>query len=409
MGTGANNTTGHQSLVNGLAFQDFTVTGGLYMNLGGGNDLVQLGFSDGSSGPSFSGININVAAPIPLVQASVIGGTTTTVFNGPDADQVIVWAATSRGAMSINTGNDHDWVFVGAANISGNLSINSGAGADEIDVKGAAIGGSLDIQTYSSLSENDSDTVYFDAQANLLDQSLTRTTTVNGSANIRTGGGDDHLYSTDPNVADLNLFWLGLKAGDLSIDMGGGNDTAFLRNLRVGNNFSLNTGAGADTLMVSQHAIYGEFGVPAAVEGHTFIQMYSSASETDVDTATFTNVGFNNGFTLLTGGGADIVQLNNVSCSSSLYGIAIDTGAGNDRVTLNKVTAADNFFANLGAGDDYLSLTDLYVTKDTSILGGDGYDSLWKYGTFPTSLLMQTGWELLNGRLNITTMGGAKV
>src|SRR5712671_1618743 len=31
MGTGANNTTGHQSLVNGLAFQDFTVTGGLYM------------------------------------------------------------------------------------------------------------------------------------------------------------------------------------------------------------------------------------------------------------------------------------------------------------------------------------------------------------------------------------------
>jgi hypothetical protein len=311
--------------------------------------------------------------------------------------------------MSINTGNDHDWVFVGAANISGNLSINSGAGADEIDVKGAAIGGSLDIQTYSSLSENDSDTVYFDAQANLLDQSLTRTTTVNGSANIRTGGGDDHLYSTDPNVADLNLFWLGLKAGDLSIDMGGGNDTAFLRNLRVGNNFSLNTGAGADTLMVSQHAIYGEFGVPAAVEGHTFIQMYSSASETDVDTATFTNVGFNNGFTLLTGGGADIVQLNNVSCSSSLYGIAIDTGAGNDRVTLNKVTAADNFFANLGAGDDYLSLTDLYVTKDTSILGGDGYDSLWKYGTFPTSLLMQTGWELLNGRLNITTMGGAKV
>ena len=68
-----------------------------------------------------------------------------------------------------------------------------------------------------------------------------------------------------------------------------------------------------------------------------------------------------------------------------------------------------NFYANLGAGDDYLSLTDLYVAKTTSILGGDGYDSLWKYGAFPTSMLTQTGWELLNGRLNITTVGSAKV
>src|ERR1051326_7786609 len=62
MGVEANNSTGAKSLINGWSYQDFTVTGGLFVNLGGGNDRVHIGYDDGTGAPTFNGMSINVGA-----------------------------------------------------------------------------------------------------------------------------------------------------------------------------------------------------------------------------------------------------------------------------------------------------------------------------------------------------------
>ena len=51
IGTESNDGTTGVSRVNGVAAQNFTVPGSLFVNLGGGNDRIQLGFSDGAGIP----------------------------------------------------------------------------------------------------------------------------------------------------------------------------------------------------------------------------------------------------------------------------------------------------------------------------------------------------------------------
>ena len=124
------------------------------------------------------------------------------------------------------------------------------------------------------------------------DLDLTQPTLVDGNANVRTGGGDDGFYSTDPNVPDTNVFMLGLHThGSLTIDAGAGNDTAYLRNIRVDGNFSMDTGAGADTMDMRQTPIDGEFGFLPAVSGTMTVQMYSSVTENDIDTVSLFKIG----------------------------------------------------------------------------------------------------------------------
>jgi hypothetical protein len=392
-GTEGNNSSTSKSLVNGAAYKDFSVTGSLYVNLGGGNDRVQLGYDGGTSAPSFNDVNINVAAPPPMVQKYVIGGTTTT-YSAPDADQVFIWGAYTRGAMNITTGADHDWVSIGPVTIGTDLVINSGAGADEVDLKGALICRNLDLQTYSSLAENDADVVFIDAQVNGLNPSLTRTTTVNGYANIRMGGGNDILDCTDPNYTDAQVTWLGFNTlGALTVDMGTGNDSAFLRSFQVGGDSGIYTGAGADTVNMRH----------ASLTGNILIQTYATYTEADADSVSLVNF-CSAGLTVLTGYGDDVLTLSNVCADKgSVY---IDTSAGNDQVTADLVTALDNFYANLGDGNDSLTLTNLWSPTAT-LLGGDGFDTLVRWGGRTDVALQQLGWEMINGRFNVVTGGSA--
>jgi hypothetical protein len=146
------------SLVNGHAYQDFTVPGSLFVNFSAGNDRVI--FSDNTDyAPHFVNVSINVAAPEPLVLARAVTATNT-ALKRPDAYQVFIFSGVTTGNMTITTGRDHDWISMGQdapwneLNIGGTLSINSGAGTDTVNMLTTQehAAGKVDIQAYTSLN-----------------------------------------------------------------------------------------------------------------------------------------------------------------------------------------------------------------------------------------------------------------
>jgi hypothetical protein len=377
-GLGSRSIGSTSSLINGKAWQDFTVPGNLTVNFGGGNDLVNF---DASAPPHFQDVTLNMAAvssQVPITKGN---------------DSVMIWNAVIRGSLTVNTGVGDDWVYIENASIGGGATINTGAGSDEVDLMGAHISHNLDIQTYGALTENDADVVNFDSNSD-----STQPAIVDGNVNVRMGGGDDGFYVTNPNFADANVDWLGLQTnGSMTVDTGAGNDTAYLRNLRIAGNFSINTGAGADTLDMRQTRIAGETGIPAAVSGNLSVQMFASTAEADADSATFETTGSTGSMTVLMGGGNDVLKLTNVFTGHDLN---LDAGAGDDNVQLTEVTAIDNFFANLGDGNDVLTVNDLSIVYGKGTIdGGAGTDSMTKTGYFPTGQVTQANFEWINGQL----------
>ncbi len=67
----------------------------------------------------------------------------------------------------------------------------------------------------------------------------------------------------------------------------------------------------------------------------------------------------------------------------------------------------DDFFAELGDGNDNVTVNDLYVFHGkTQIDGGAGNDSITKAGVFPTTQVTQSNFEWVNGRPILTTPFG---
>jgi hypothetical protein len=123
--TGLNGTE-----INGRADRLFRVTGGMTMNMNGGNDVVKIG------GEIFD-IDIDGAL---------------TVNGGSGIDTVTLLNADVDGNITIDTDDGADIVRVSAIFGLGNLTIRTDAGADEVDVNVSTISGFTNIDTGS---END--------------------------------------------------------------------------------------------------------------------------------------------------------------------------------------------------------------------------------------------------------------
>jgi hypothetical protein len=380
--------SGADSRINGSAFRDFSVTGSLFVNLGGGNDLVQIGFSDGSGAPNFNEVQIKVGtAP----QVATFSTTSTSIVNVPDDDQVMVWTGSTGGSMLIDTGPGTDWAFLGTAEIGDfvgidKLTINTGASYDQVTMMGTIVHGNTDIQTYSSVSEVDQDGVYFDFHLG-----TGRAMEVDGNTEVRMGGGDDNFYITDQ--VDLafpdELVPLALQThGSLVVDMGAGNDYAFARSANIGDqsghgtpdangvsdNFVLKMGAGADNVVFRNVFGAASIDIQMSTQSDLVIYNVSPLFDTDVDTVSLENVSTGLDLKIGTGGGADIIRVDDAVAFRDL---TIDAGDGNDRVDLV---------------DHVISL------GFARLLGGSGVDRLNKSSN--TSLqngLLQTGWEYING------------
>jgi hypothetical protein len=210
MSTLANGKVRVTSITNLLNPQDFTVTGNVYVNLGGGNDRVDFDCDLVPPGPP----NFNKFVHIN------VGSSTT-----PDDDRVNVWGAEVNGLMQIDTGGGNDHVFVNDATVAGDgLMINTGAGVDNVAVEDSDLD-ALVIHTYDSLAETDGDDI--DVQR-----------TGAGTVRARLGGGNDQFLVRS------------VHADNFDIDAGSGADTGALEYIRAADTVLARMGDGSDTLVI---------------------------------------------------------------------------------------------------------------------------------------------------------------
>jgi hypothetical protein len=157
--------------------------------------------------------------------------------------------------------------------------------------------------------------------------------TVRDDATILTGNGNDSV-SVKATIGALAGVDNG--ANDLIIDTGERADNVSLQNVFVRRNLTVNTGID---------------------------------NFTDVVDMLFMNVG--NNTNISTGDGSDLVRISDVGFNGDL---TVNTGAGNDAVSLTRCQV-DEFFANLAANDDTLTLRDTSGRRAT-LDGGSGVDTL---------------------------------
>jgi hypothetical protein len=211
-----------------VAFVDFNVSCGLVVKLGGGSDLVIF---DQSAPPTFTDVNIDLAAPPIVAQpAAVLNGVVAPPIMPADKDNLIMWGATINGSLTVNTGGDSDWVYIANTPITGNVTINTGVGADTAQLQNlpGTVGGAIDIQLYSSLAEKDADVAWLDHVY------------ANGNINVRGGDGADLIHLD--NVTSYK---------DFNLDVGAGDDKVEINDVCAVDNFFANLGDGNDAITVN--------------------------------------------------------------------------------------------------------------------------------------------------------------
>ncbi|MBW8886059.1 MAG: hypothetical protein JF612_15075 [Planctomycetia bacterium] len=106
-----------------------------------------------------------------------------------------------------------------------------------------------------------------------------------------------------------------------------------------------------------------------------------------------------NDIVVRTGGGNDLVHLNNCT---AFHDINLNAGAGNDTMELIQDLSVDKIMADLGDGNDTLNVDMLYFANAANVFlnGGNGYDSLNVKGVLPShfSQFNKTSFERINGR-----------
>jgi hypothetical protein len=113
------------------------------------------------------------------------------------------------------------------------------------------------------------------------------------------------------------------------------------------------------------------------------------------------------GIKVNTGLGNDKIYFDGLA---SAHDINIDAGAGHDTVDVLNGAVIDNFMAQLGEGDDVMSITNLNTrlqpsTAKTQISGAGGVDRLTISGS-PFKSLETTGWEYINGVRVLSSLTG---
>jgi hypothetical protein len=360
------NSGGPSSRINGMASMEFAVTGSLFSNLGNGEN--QIVFDPGTGGlPTFGDIALN---------------------GGADADRYIINGLVTRGSASFNTGAGDDWVFVSNSLIGDGLGfdqlwVNSGAGSDTVTVKnGTRVNGWIDIQTYDSLGELDGDVTYFDTEAFAL-----------RDVNVRMGGGDDIFLATKDY--EPLVFFGALQAGSLTLDMGDGADTAFLRGVKTGGDLKLFTGAGGDTVTIDSRPIEQLDGAffHCSVGGNLEVQTYGTLAEIDRDVVTMYDGRIHGSLLARLGGGNDAFSM--TYADYIFNDLDLNMGDGDDTADV-AAYVTDHLMLWMGEGNDTLNLGKTWAYRLIAD-GGVGYDSLWTTSQTKSQYRDQFSWERVNG------------
>jgi hypothetical protein len=294
-----------------------------------------------------------------------------------------------NGSLNLDAGDGDDQVLMAAFNVGDGLddrmSLRTGAGADTVTLNGRSAT-NLDVQTFDFPDEADADHVQMQ---NLF---------IWGDLLVETGGGDDHLFITDPTDAAIRY---GLNVnGSLAVDMGDGNDAVHIEGTGVGDgsgvdDLVLYTGAGADVVKLDFSSIpvgNGQYIIPEA-KGNVLIQTFEYATETDHDEVRIPVAQIYGDLNVRTGAGDDFFEMigGNVGQSFDL-----DAAEGNDAGYLAGFIGHEGM-VRMGDGADNLTLG-FTIADILTLSGGNGVDRLQKPAVMAVDVLFQSGWEYINGR-----------
>ena len=357
-----------------LSIYDAHVLGNLNIDMGTGADEVSLA---GGSAWKLLGFEFDRASfNMPL---EVDGDLR---FAGGEGRDVFAQTNTTvHGNQHLDMGAGNDVLvleaYEGLNAVGETLSVNLGDGADEALFQAFEVG-SLIVQDLSG------------------DSQLNFSGTVNGSAVIKTGPGNDQVGTP---LTDFSLGFMLTVGENLAISTGDGNDQINSAVGSVGGSEMIFTGSGDDSVMLLSRSIASAHHQPLHVGGDLSIDLGAG-----VDDATITDIEL--GGTLevrsaeggekrirvtnsawiaeiaiaLTGNSSDGVYLGDLSAGQ----VVIETNDGRDWITLSH-SSVDTLFAALGNDDDHMALIDITAANPSLIDGGDGRDwlSFFEIGLSP--------------------------
>ncbi len=192
-------------------------------------------------------------------------------------------------------------------------------------------------------------------------------TGVSRDFNINMGGGDDRVTLGPDN----DLYGLNNKLKvprDMLINAGAGNNIVVLNGLNIARNASISSGNVADRIYVhadvqNDLTINTGGGADLVDVYNTFVRhnltIDASVNNTNTSDVTvyLTTMNVGNDVNIATGGGKDSVYITDIGVNHDL---AVHTGGNDDYVSISNSEAADLLFADLGSGNDTLTLTDTY-------------------------------------------------
>ncbi len=356
-------------------FDSSSVAKKLTINSGPQDDRIEFGNANGS--PKVQTLSLLTGAGNDVVDIRDFQVTSTTVGStidtGAGDDQVELGRnglSDFKNALTLKLGDGANTLktFNGGLSVAKGLTITGGKGNDTLQLDGAVTAASLT----ATLGDG---TNSLTASAGV---TAITSVTINGGKNddnVQLNGGvltktltaklaDGNDTFVGNNIADVLDFETNpaAKGTVLNVDLGKGDDSATVTNV-FGNNVTVHLGAGTNTF---------------ALDNMNALKFILNGGA-DNDTATVAT---------LTAGQflVNLFNGNNILNVPAPFMTKLDYkgGPGTDPVSLTVggggVSLIDQLFANLGAGDDSLEVTNFNVPQIFKIDGGDGTDTLINSG-----------------------------
>ena len=409
------------------------VTGDLRINIGGGNDRVNIGalvvprdllFQGGADGNflSMSGTNIgrhltvtgsngsdlaglsfgavggNVTFKLgnghnnPGILASSIGGNVSFV-GGADTDIFSLNITDDNtfvdigGNVQVNLGNGSNSVLLAASDgsggvnglltIGGSLTITGGVATDSVGVQALQNGSKINIGGNVTINLNGGDN-----STALTINAAESAWNVGGSLKLSGKGGIDALSTG----GSINLLTVGKN---LSANLGNGNNTFELRGQTlVGRNLSIQGGTSEDHVLVTSTA------APPRILGKTSVSLGNGTGSVDLQ-------GFYSGaVAVVTGSDGDTIDLES---ATFLGAVSLSSGNGDDFVNIDNAVFHSVFKLLAGGGlDDLKFEQETALDGDTTFVGkvsvkaGSGNDILF-FGSATDQIFLESATVLDGG------------
>ena len=394
-------------------------SGGVDIDLGAGNDVVEEIFSfggvtiEGGDGNDFvggvfaetAGVSILLGDGDDEVESSLIGGGADLFVDAGAGNDRVAGEFRAFGPSGSTGSAD-----------AGNVTILTGGGADHVDA--FAAGGNVQLDLGAG---NDGATFNYDAGLDAIidagagnDVVVSEFGGVGGSEHIRLGAGSDtFIFGGGFVKGDSNLTFEGSARIH---ERGAGGDveakrTYFGDRLIAGDGPAVITVcaseilgdyrvAGGNLVLVSDSSVGGDFVVTATgtanlslrndTGGDLVVRTAGRADRVTIkdafvggslsvdlnggsDNIRLLRTGVEGNARVVTDGGNDRVDFRVFSTEGNL---AIDTGDGRDRLVVKDAGVGGNFSSVTGEGNDVIVFADFFVERAFRLLAGDGADRL---------------------------------